>query len=109
MILITGNHDILPIHHFIENNILALHQWKVNGITLVHDTLDTDKACISGHLHPGYLISDQKLTHIKLPCFFIKENKLTLPAYGSTTGNMAINHLKPDFVWICTGSRIVKV
>lgn len=90
LILIKGNHDVLPSKLYSDANLIV-HPTHLeeNGFIFSHGPLTNvppDKINVAGHIHPGTTLiglAKQKLT---LPCFHYEHPLLLLPAFGSLTG-----------------------
>ncbi|MBC7419185.1 MAG: ligase-associated DNA damage response endonuclease PdeM [Bdellovibrio sp.] len=48
---------------------------------------------IQGHIHPVIRIKEGS-TRLRLPCFVLDQNSLTLPSFGSLTGGYEVSHQK---------------
>ena len=54
-----------------------------------HDVLEGvkhGKVNIVGHVHPGIVLSGMGRQSMKLPCFYINESVVIVPAFGVLTG-----------------------
>ncbi len=87
-ILVKGNHD--RIHSMVseELNFSVTHKLKIQNITFKHDLdhADENEIIISGHIHPGVKFKTHGKQYIKLPCYYINETELILPAFSLFTG-----------------------
>ncbi|MEY2924141.1 MAG: hypothetical protein RLZZ337_689 [Bacteroidota bacterium] len=88
--LILGNHDVYSAS---ETNIKCKPPYKLDSILLSHEPVDSEYFNIHGHLHPGYSIQGRGRSYLKLPAFYIGENFITLPAFGSVTGKRAYDDI----------------
>lgn len=98
--LIIGNHDILPPLEYEKMNISM--QFLMGDITLSHhpiENLDENNFNICGHLHPSVIIRGKGRQILKLPCFYISQNTLTMPAFGTFTGTAKIKAKKGDIIY----------
>lgn len=100
-ILIAGNHDILQSEKYAEAGIQVLAEMNINEITLLHDnSKNIHPFSISGHLHPGYRIKGIARQSITLPCFYVGESQMIMPAFGSLTGKVAMKKMSAqDQIW----------
>lgn len=87
-ILIKGNHDRIANKFYQENCITAVEtSLRKSPFTFIHEPLHvTGEFTISGHIHPGVVLSGQGRQMIKLPCFAFSDKQLILPAFSRFTG-----------------------
>jgi DNA ligase-associated metallophosphoesterase len=99
--LIAGNHDILHPDKYAEADMVVLNKQEINGLTLLHETTDqNNEFCISGHIHPGFKIKGKGRQSMVLPCFYLGQRQLIMPAFGSLTGKMPMKKVhENDEVW----------
>ncbi|MBC7980709.1 MAG: ligase-associated DNA damage response endonuclease PdeM [Armatimonadetes bacterium] len=107
--LVMGNHDrkikTLPPH---------LHQpahLDLDTIRIIHNPEDASPAHfnICGHIHPILRIPDGKNTSLRLPCFHLRGNRLTLPAFGSFTGGHIIKPQDSDRFFLSHQGKVIEV
>ncbi len=67
-----------------------------------------DLLTIQGHIHPVVMIREGS-TKLRLPCFWLRENTLTLPAFGSMTGGWVVKKNRRDRIIATTGSKLFEV
>ncbi|MGJ1285012.1 ligase-associated DNA damage response endonuclease PdeM [Sphingobacterium spiritivorum] len=89
-LLTRGNHDILVNAHWAEARLQIIPQYILaEGLLFSHEPVADLPAYmfnIVGHLHPGCVVRGKGRQQFRLPCFHLKNNVLTLPAYGKWTG-----------------------
>jgi DNA ligase-associated metallophosphoesterase len=108
--LITGNHDLPGFVRAIEDRIEVSGQVLIDGFSLQHEPgEDTTAFQICGHIHPAVKLKGPSKQYAKLPCFYLTQNMLVLPSFGSFTGNKAIEPLKGDRVFVVAGEEVVEV
>lgn len=88
--LVKGNHDILP-EELYTSSFLSVHEECVDlpGILLSHEPStfqDNGNINICGHLHPGIVLHGSGKQRLRLPCFYLQQNQVVLPAFGTFTG-----------------------
>jgi DNA ligase-associated metallophosphoesterase len=88
--LVIGNHDRHSIRH---STIKCTEAYELDGILLSHEPEETSSPNIYGHLHPAYSIGGKGRQSIKMPCFYVGEKKLVLPAFGSLNGGRIYKNL----------------
>jgi DNA ligase-associated metallophosphoesterase len=87
--LIVGNHDRQSTRLYEAMDFEVYAKEKIShGIRFVHDEVSPSDEffTISGHTHPGVLISGKGRQHIKLPCYQVTSQQLILPAFSKFTG-----------------------
>lgn len=107
--LVTGNHD-QKIFGLPENFPQHSHL-DLSGIRIVHRPEDAaaDMPSICGHIHPVLRIPDGRKTSLRLPCFHLSGNHLTLPAFGSFTGGHCIRPGKQDRFFVTHRDAVIEV
>ena len=90
MIIVLGNHDILPQRLFDEAKIMVYdNEYIEREFLFAHHPKDnfTDGQYIfCGHIHPVYCLKAKGRQSIKLPCFVFDKNQAVLPSFGVFTG-----------------------
>ena len=89
LVLVKGNHD-RRAHSFYQQLQIEVPDKlsiQVGPFDLRHAPGDAvgSRFSLSGHLHPALC-----LENLKLPCFWLRENQLVLPAFGEFTGTAQI-------------------
>ena len=108
--LITGNHDLPGFVRAIEERIQVSEEITLDGIVLQHKPVeDTTVFHICGHIHPAVKLRGPSKQYAKLACFYLTQNMLILPSFGSFTGNKAIEPGKGDRVFVVAGEEVVEV
>lgn len=95
-ILIKGNHDKWDDRFYESLSIKNLNYFlELKPFTLIHNVKvpKENHFYITGHTHPGINIKGKGKQRIKLPCYQISHNQLTLPAFSFFTG---LNTRKPS-------------
>lgn len=109
--LLLGNHERgayealqdLPFHMVVEDlrigPFLFTHGHKYRNEELFQ---------IQGHTHPLIAVHEGPL-RLKLPCFLLEKNCLTIPAFGSLTGGYAVRPGKSDRVFAIANGEIFEI
>lgn len=87
--LVKGNHDIIDRKLFGELCIDVVDEIEDDVFLYTHEPMEdipTGKLNIVGHIHPGYVLSGIARQSMKLPCFYMDDQQLILPAFGVLTG-----------------------
>ena len=111
--LVLGNHD---------KGILALTKgWpieivdsgtSIESVSISHlpqAPSPPSKLLLCGHLHPAYRFSSRMDSIGKLPCFWLSNRQLVLPAIGEFTGTQVIQPNKSDQTWVIADDQILRV
>ena len=108
--LILGNHDPAAKRLTEIPTLKTAITHQIRGITLVHDPADAPAAqpTIAGHLHPLCRIGRKAGPKIRVPCFYLKDLTLILPAFGTFTSGSVIEP-KPatDRCYAIVGNRVL--
>lgn len=102
---VLGNHDryaqqTAP-HHW-----QVLDQWQQDGIRFCHEPSQEEGFEICGHLHPKIQIQGKGRQRLSLPCFWLQENRMILPAFSRLAGGHAIQAQKSERVFVSDGKRV---
>lgn len=109
--LVEGNHDILSGQDYLDAGITLLGEaWYHGGICYRHEPAAMDTPVIAGHIHPGAAIAGRGRQRLRLPCFHISGQTLTLPAFGALTGLFTVHKQQAsDLIYAIAGDRIYPV
>lgn len=111
-VLIRGNHEIEHDSIYENMGFEVMASLEHDGITYLHDAADrkpSDSFVFSGHLHPAVRLFGSGRQHLRVPCFWLGENGLVLPAFGSFTGYATISPKKKDRVFAVTEQSIIEI
>jgi DNA ligase-associated metallophosphoesterase len=110
-ILITGNHDLPGFLRGIESRVEIVEEAHIDEFSLQHKPYEpaNSKFQICGHLHPAAKLRGPSKQYLKLPCFYVTNNMMVLPSFGSFTGSKAISPKKGDRVFVVTGEEVIEV
>lgn len=104
--LILGNHD----SHLDSFNLpsFSTHpSLEFNGLTLQHHPPEEEtKPTVCGHVHPAFRLKGIGKQSLKLPCFHLNQNTLTLPSFGRFTGSYSLRPKKGDSLFLTTGKSL---
>ncbi len=107
LLLVEGNHDRGSRDRFVEFGVEVVKPPYFQGpFGLLHDEAkerpnESQLASFyfAGHLHPSVMIGRQSNVRARLKCFFVRNNCLTLPAFGEFTGSKSITPTRSDQVF----------
>jgi len=110
MILIKGNHDILPDPLYKNSRLKVMDQLLIDKIEFTHERNENSEYYnISGHIHPAVSMIGSGKQSLKLPCFMFRENHAYLPAFGHFTGMSKIKPSKKDNIFVIAENEIIHV
>ena len=104
-IIVQGNHDrhagalesslsfTLQARPFEAPGLIGVHEASEAASLLAHAAPDMP-LILAGHVHPVVTLRD-RLDQLRLPCYRLSHNVLTLPAFGEFTGGHA-SHAQGD-------------
>nr|MBI1230965.1 ligase-associated DNA damage response endonuclease PdeM [Cytophagales bacterium] len=109
--LVLGNHDILKPFHY-RQTVLRVHRpgLELDGLLLTHEPLAVvpeGKINLCGHLHPGVRLRGRGRQNLRLPCFFLQNRRLVLPAFGQFTGSASVQVSPGDRVFVITPNEVI--
>jgi len=110
MILIKGNHDILPDGFYRRNNLAIIEEkLKVPPFIFSHQTLDGPNYLynLSGHVHPAVELVGKGKQALTLSCFYFGDQFGLLPAFGRYTGKCKINIKPKDQVFAIVENKVI--
>lgn len=115
--LVKGNHDILPLDWY-EQQAISVHHptWQIGNIQFEHEPPNTENATIqegvytfSGHLHPSIRLKIGSRQLLQFPCFHVRANQVTLPAFGRFCGSVPIKPRSNDQVYAVVNQQIIAI
>ena len=110
IILIKGNHDIIPILKFKQIGIKTYDDLRIEKFFFTHHPVKINDCFVfSGHIHPGVRLIGKGKQIMKLPCFIYNKDQIILPSFGGFTG-MHLPKLKNDEqVFVITNNEVIEV
>ena len=110
--LIRGNHDIIDHKKFRDICIDVTDNIEDEGFVYSHDALEpiaNGKVNIVGHIHPGIVLSGAGRQNIKLPCFYITNSLVIVPAFGALTGLCSIDKMPHSRIYVVLPEDVQRV
>ncbi|QNL50847.1 ligase-associated DNA damage response endonuclease PdeM [Olivibacter sp. SDN3] len=94
LILVRGNHDILPENVYQEAN-LALWEEQLEEEFIIYShaplaAVPSGMLNIAGHVHPATILTGKGKQKLRLPCFHYQPPLFLLPAFGDLTGTFIL-------------------
>lgn len=110
-ILTRGNHDILPTA-VLQASVIEVKEYVLlsEGLLFSHEPLqhlDSYIYNIVGHVHPGCEVALPGRQYYKLPCFYLEDKVLTLPAFGRWTGLYILPKRQDNRIFAIVGTEEV--
>ncbi len=112
MIVVLGNHDILPMSLFVESNIRVEDHLIESGFLFSHHPqpdIDPNIFVFCGHIHPVFCLRSAIKQSIKLPCFIKDERQMILPSFGVFTGGYEMNAQVGRQIFVVAENKIIRV
>ena len=110
MILVEGNHDVIPASQFEQIGLQVVGHFTEEAFYFSH--FPDDKAThfvFCGHVHPGVKLKGNGLQQMKMPCFFQSPQQMILPAFGAFTGLHILSPKEGYHVYVTTGKEVVEI
>lgn len=111
--LVLGNHDRyirkLPSQWSIE---IVDSGFQIERVAISHFPMLCRAECdlvLCGHIHPAFRLQSKTESLGKLPCFWLSQRQLVLPAIGEFTGTHVVNPLRTDRTWVIAENQIIEV
>lgn len=111
--VVPGNHD-----RFVSDNseLMSSLVWldekhEVKPFTCMHDAnmkLPGEFA-LAGHIHPSVRLKGFGKQNLRLPCFWVSNEFLILPAFSLFTGTFTIQPETRDSIYVIADKKVVKV
>ncbi len=110
-ILIRGNHDLIDDALFRDICVDVVETIEDSAFVYSHEPVPTParKVNITGHIHPGYVLSGMGRQSVKLPCFYITPCAVVLPAFGALTGLYTMERTRHSSVYIVVSDGVRQV
>lgn len=107
--LVSGNHD-RKIRKM-PSSLAQVGHFDIDDLRIVHkpDDAAAGKANLCGHIHPVLRIPDGRNTSLRMLCFHLSGNILTLPAFGSFTGGHIVKPAKGDRFFVTHNDTVIEV
>ena len=110
MILVEGNHDVIPASQFEQIGLQVVDHFIEEAFYFSHFPEEKETHFVfCGHVHPGVKLKGNGLQQMKMPCFFQSPQQMILPAFGAFTGLHILTPKAEDYVFITTGKEVVEI
>lgn len=110
LILIQGNHDIIPAPKFEQLGINIKSDFREDAFYFSHFPTEKEENFVfCGHLHPGVNLKGIGHQQLKVPCFYLSQNQLILPAFGAFTGLHILTPREGDRIYVTSGKEVIEI
>jgi len=110
IILIEGNHDIIPPQYYHDIGVTVLEQLEIDQFLLTHHPVEIQGFFnFAGHIHPGIEMRGIGKQMLRLPCFYKTETRMILPAFGTFTGKYILKPKPEDEVFAIVEGEIIAI
>jgi DNA ligase-associated metallophosphoesterase len=110
LLLVEGNHDILGHRPFENIGIRVCPTLFSEPFTYSHHPLKTFEGYnICGHIHPAVRLKGAGRQSLRVPCFYIRNRQLILPAFGAFTGSHIMEIETGDSVYGLAEDSIIPI
>ncbi|WP_052217931.1 ligase-associated DNA damage response endonuclease PdeM [Empedobacter falsenii] len=109
-ILTKGNHDILPKAFYHLENLFVVKFYQIEDLIFTHEKskIEPHQLNIIGHHHPGIAIKGRARQSYRLPCFYLENNILIMPAFGEMTGLYIYEKTNQNHIFPILGQEIIE-
>ncbi len=91
MVLVEGNHDRHLSKFLGDLNLHCVNKWAVHGLHFTHIPPEVRlQPHICGHVHPKIMLKGKGRQRLSLPCFYITEELLIMPAFSLLSGGQVL-------------------
>jgi len=112
-VLVSGNHDTLHSSFYQKAGISVTKSYEEFGFHFIHHqetySGSNDNFTFCGHLHPGIRLKGKGRQTLKLPCFYIKNRVMTIPAFGEFTGLYLLEPNDADQLFLIADNTIIEM
>lgn len=112
MLIVLGNHDILPPFLFEESNIkVYVESYTEDDFVFAHHPVEEAKHAFlfAGHIHPVFTLRGKGRQSIRIPCFLQSVHQMILPCFGVFTGGYEINNMPHESIYVVSGKEVLKI
>ena len=110
--LVSGNHDILTESDYASLRMSVVEELIMGNLWFTHIPSTMPKKSmvnISGHIHPGVRLRGKAKQSVLLPCFFISESSMILPAFGYFTGHSIVKPTHKSRIFAIADKEVFEV
>ncbi|MBB00464.1 MAG: phosphoesterase [Saprospirales bacterium] len=110
-VLIQGNHDILYRSNYEKAGIEVLPFIQEEGLLFNHEPIEeaSGHGVLCAHIHPGIIMRGKAKQRLKLPCFYVEEDQMILPAFTLLAGMKVLRPQRNVRVYLPMGESVQEV
>lgn len=113
MIIVIGNHDILPVSLLLECDLeVHVEDYDEGDFTFTHHPKvepDPARFVFAGHVHPVFTSYGKGRQSLRLPCFVVDKCQAILPSFGVFTGGYQMGLADDRKIYITTETKVFSV
>ncbi len=111
IVLVEGNHDRHAGAPPIELGIrVEAEPWRSDSFAFCHHPQRiAGETVVAGHLHPCVRLNGRADQSVRLPCFWLRDGLVVLPAFGEFTGGTTIAREDGDRVVAIADDRLFEI
>lgn len=113
MLIVLGNHDVLPQRLFDENNIRVYQDDYIEeDFVFTHHPktqYNGNGFVFAGHVHPVFRLQAKARQAFRLPCFVYEPHQMILPSFGVFTGGHEISYMPVENIFVVAEERVFSV
>ena len=110
LILIEGNHDVIPAQKFEQLGMTITSNLSEDTFYFSHFPTEKEEYFVfCGHVHPGVKLKGDGLQQLKMPCFYQSQNQLILPAFGAFTGLHILTPKESDRIYVTSAKEVMEI
>ena len=108
--IVEGNHDRKMKPRLLQADLLYPNdQLSPEGFCFSHEPKQLEFPVFCGHVHPGFTLKGAGRQRLSLPCFYLDQMCLILPAFSAFTGLSAVKPVSGDRVFIINADQIIEI
>lgn len=113
MIIVLGNHDILPQRLFDDNKIIVFDdEYRIGNFVFAHHPKEKfikNTYTFCGHIHPVFCFRAKARQSLKLPCFIVDKCQAILPSFGVFTGGYEMKQISDRNIYVIGKEEIINI
>lgn len=109
--IVPGNHDrCVPWSDWLPGAAILEAGTKLGAFRVMHHpALLEAEPVLCGHLHPGCAIGTRRMEKRTVPCFWLRDQTLVLPAFGAFTGLAKVRIGSVGKVFVPCGEKVIEL
>jgi len=110
LVLVPGNHDrLMKIDYHDLGICLTEKSYMMEPFLITHHHTKNSESgfVISGHIHPGYIITGKARQSCRMACFIVSQQHMVLPAFSAFTGLYTGYDISPSNKYYLIGNDTI--